>query len=211
MEKEYIKINRETYDILAEEYKERNYAVKDDFYKNVMFKDLDFSEGKKILEIGPGRGARLNNFLEYGMDVFAIELSNKMCKLCNTIAPQAHIINDDVFGVSFNFKFDFIYMEAVIHNFPLKDVHPLLKRVKSWLNKDGILICTTTVNDEDSEGYEAKDDYDNPRKRFRHRYTEDSFDNIFKENGFKIIDKKYKEEIDEDRKKMWQIVYARKK
>jgi cyclopropane fatty-acyl-phospholipid synthase-like methyltransferase len=210
MEKKYIRINRETYDELAKEYKNRNYAVQDDFYINTMFAGLEFANGKKILEIGPGRGDRLKNFCDYGLDVTAIELSKEMSIICKERAPKAKIINKNVFECEFEDKFDFIYMEAMIHNFPLEDAKKLLDLVYTWLSDDGILICTTTVEKDDYEGYEEKSDYQNKKKRFRHRFTEKTFDNLFTEQNFKIIDKKYKEEKDELRTKLWQIVYAKK-
>ena len=206
----YIKINKDAYDNLAKEYNERTYAVKDNFYKDIMFKDLNFKKGEKILEIGPGRGARLKNFCDYGLDVTAIELSEEMSKLCLKNAPEAKIINKNVFECEFNYKFDLIYMEAVIHNFPVDDAKKLLKLVYKWLKDDGILICTTTIDKKDSEDYEEKKDYQNKIKRFRHHYTKNSFEKLFKEQNFKILDKKYKEEIDETRNKLWQIVYLGK-
>ena len=210
MNNDYIKINKDAYNNLAKEYDERTYAVKDEFYKDIMFKDLNLKKGAKILEIGPGRGARLKLFCDYGLDVTAIELSEEMSKLCLKKAPEAKIINKNVFECDFNYKFDFIYMEAVIHNFPINDAKKLLKLVYKWLKDDGILICTTTVDKNDSEDYEEKKDYQNKIKRFRHRYTESSFENLFKETNFKILDKKYKEEIDEARNKLWQILYLGK-
>ncbi len=210
MEKEYIRINKETYNKLAKEYSERNYEVQDDFYINTMFHDLDFKAGKKILEIGPGRGDRLKNFCNFNLDVTAIELSEEMCKLCTKKAPKARVINKNVLECDFDFQFDFIYMEAMIHNFPLEDSKKILELVSKWLKDDGILICTTTVEVTDSEGYEEKTDYTNKEKRFRHRFTEETFDGLFKDN-FIILNKKYKQEQDELRNKLWQIVYARKK
>ena len=68
MEKEYITINRNTYNILAKEYEKRDYSVKDDFYINTKFKGLNFKKGKKILEIGPGRGDKLKIFDDFGID-----------------------------------------------------------------------------------------------------------------------------------------------
>ena len=185
MNNDYIKINKDAYNNLAKEYDERTYAVKDEFYKDIMFKDLNLKKGAKILEIGPGRGARLKLFCDYGLDVTAIELSEEMSKLCLKRAPEAKIINKNVFECDFNSKFDFIYMEAVIHNFPINDAKKLLKLVYKWLKDDGILICTTTVDKNDSEDYEEKKDYQNKIKRFRHRYTESSFESLFKETNFK--------------------------
>ena len=47
MEKEYITINRNTYNALAKEYENREYSVKEDFYINTKFKGLGFKKGKK--------------------------------------------------------------------------------------------------------------------------------------------------------------------
>ena len=144
LSKEYIEANKKAYDELAEEYATRDYTVQNDFYKTQVFADLDFAKGKRILEIGPGRGARLKNFLSYGMDVTAIELSAEMCKLCSSIAPEARIINKNVLDCEFSEPFDYIYMEAVIHNFPKEEASKVLDVVASWLKDGGIFICTTT-------------------------------------------------------------------
>ncbi len=110
MNTNYIEINKDAYNNLAKEYDERNYAVQDNFYNDIMFKDLNFKKGAKILEIGPGRGARLKNFCDYDLEVTAIELSKEMSKLCSKRAPKAKIINKNVFECDFNSSFDFIYI-----------------------------------------------------------------------------------------------------
>lgn len=210
MEKEYIRINRETYDELAKEYKDRNYAVQDDFYINVMFKNLEFKPHQKILEIGPGRGDRLKNFQDYQLDVTAIELSKEMSKLCTQRAPLAKIINKNVFECDFKSEFDYIYMEAMIHNFPIADARKLLELIQGWLKDDGIIICTTTVDNTDSEDYEVKSDYNQKKSRFRHRFTKETFDELFQNANYVLVDKIYKKEEDEKRTKLWQIIYAKK-
>ena len=210
MENNYIKVNKEAYNNLAKEYEERNYVVQDNFYNDIMFKNLKFKNGEKLLEIGPGRGARLKNFCDYGLDVTAIELSEEMGKLCSKKAPKAKIIIKNVLECDFDFQFDYIYMEAVIHNFPIEEIKKLFNLIYKWLKDDGILICTTTIDENDFECYEEKHDYKNKIKRFRHHYTEKSFEELFIKHHFKILNKKYKEEIDNTRKKLWQILYLGK-
>ena len=210
MEKDYIKINRNTYNELAKEYKDRNYAVQDDFYINTMFSNLNFKKGEKILEVGPGRGDRLKNFCDFDLDTTAIELSEEMCKLCFQRAPKAKIINKNVFECNFDDKFNYIYMEAVIHNFPISESKKLLELIYNWLADDGTFICTTSIEQNDYEGYEGKKDYKNKQERFRHRFTEKTFEDLFKNANFKIVEKKYKEEKDEIRNKLWQILYLKK-
>ncbi len=143
------------------------------------------------------------------MIVTAIELSKKMCKLCIQRASKDKIINKNVLECDCDFQFDFIYMEAMIHNFPLEDSKKLLELVSKWLKDTGILICTTTVEKADFEGYEEKTDYKNKEKRFRHRFTEKMFEDLFGAN-FTILNKRYKKEQDEVRNKLWQIIYAKK-
>lgn len=67
MAEEYIRINKKTYDRLAKEYRDRDYAVQDDFYIDTLFSELNFEEGQTILEIGPGRGDRLKNFCDFNL------------------------------------------------------------------------------------------------------------------------------------------------
>lgn len=210
MKKEYIKVNKNAYDELAEEYLERYYSIKSDYYKRVMFKNIDFKENEKILEIGPGVGNMLKIFDGYGLNITAIELSEKMSKICQTRVPRANIINKDVLECEFNYQFDYIFMSVVIHCFPIVEARKVLKLIRKWLKDDGILICTTTVEENDGEGYELKKDYKKQQKRFRHRFTKESFDELFLQENFKIMDKKYKEEKDEIRTKMWQILYLKK-
>lgn len=210
MEKEYITINRNTYNALAKEYENREYSVKEDFYINTKFKGLGFKKGKKILEIGPGKGNQLKIFDDFGMDITAVELSNEMCKLCKKKAPNATIINKNILECDFDKQFDYIYMNAVIHNFPISDAKVLLRLIPNWLNEDGCIICTTTVDNNDYEGFQEKQDYSNKSKRFRHHYTKQSFDSLFIDEGYNIFEKKYKEETDTVRSKLWQILYLKK-
>lgn len=133
-----------------------------------------------------------------------------MCKLCKKRAPKATVLNKNVLECKFDSEFDYIYMEAMIHNFPLSEAVKVLDLASKWLKETGILICTTTVECQDSEGYEKKEDYNEKVKRFRHRYTDKTFDELIKSN-FVIVDKKYKREKDEIRDKLWQIIYAKKR
>lgn len=116
------------------------------------------------MEIGPGRGDRLKKFCDFKLDVTAIELSKEMRNLCKKKVPKAKIINKNALECDFDFQFDFIYMEAMIHNFPIEDAKKLLTLTHKWLKEDGILICTTTVDEKDYEGYEIKTDYKKRRK-----------------------------------------------
>ena len=74
------------------------------------------------------------------MDITAVELSDEMCKLCIKKVPNATIINKNILECNFDEQFDFIYMNAVIHNFPISDAKLLLRLIPNWLKDDGIII-----------------------------------------------------------------------
>jgi len=202
MKREYIDINKNSYDTLAKEYMERSYSVDDNFYIKAKM---------KILEIGCGVGRMLKIFEDMQCKTVVVDLSKEMIKYAKIFSPHTEFICDDIQNVYFKkSSFDVIYMGAVIHNFPIKDVTKLLDNIYKWLKDDGVFICATTVDNRDYEGYESKVDYNNKEKRFRHHYTKESFDELFLNSKLVIYNKKYKREKDNKRDKLWQIVFVKK-
>ena len=66
MNKEYIKINKNAYEILANEYNTRNYEIGYDFWNNI-YDDLNLKNKNnvEVLEIGPGNGRNVKIFKQY--------------------------------------------------------------------------------------------------------------------------------------------------
>jgi len=80
-------------------------------------------------------------------------------------------------------------MIAVIHLFPIEDAKIVLKNVKKSLKEDGYLIIGTTINEKDMEGYYEKEDYNIKVKRFRHKYTKETYEKLLNECGFEIYNR----------------------
>ena len=151
MNKEYIEINKNAYELLANEYDTRNYEVGYDFWNNI-YDDLNLRNKKniEILEIGPGHGRNVKIFKQYNneLKITVLEISENMCNIIRKDNPDIQIINDNILDYNFeNRKFDVIQMIAVIHLFPIEDAKRVLKIIREALKEDGYLIIGTTIND----------------------------------------------------------------
>ena len=195
MNKEYIKINKNAYEILANEYNTRNYEIGYDFWNNI-YDDLNLKNKNnvEVLEIGPGNGRNVKIFKQYNSN-FKITVIK--------------IINSDILEYNFtNKQFDIIQMVAVIHLFPIEDAKVVLNNIRVALKENGYLIIGTTINENDVEGYYEKEDYNIKVKRFRHKYTKESYEKLLSECGFKIYKKYFISE--NDRNKLWYDAVCKK-
>lgn len=192
-EKDYIKINKASYDIVAEEYKTKYknndgankfYDILQEFVLNK--KNDDFS---KMLEIGPGVGMLLKIFEEKGFRTTAVELSENMASLACENSSNSVIINNNIHEINFMPKqFDFILAMAVIHNFPEEDLIKLLDKIKVWLKDDGFFILDTTNNQVTETGFFEKEDYNNNVERYRRKWKKEDLESFMEKQGFYIQD-----------------------
>ena len=192
-EKDYIEINKASYDIVAEEYKTKYknndgankfYDILQEFVLNK--KNDDFS---KMLEIGPGVGTLLKIFEEKGFRTTAVELSENMASLACENSSNSVIINNNILEINFMPKqFDFILAMAVIHNFPEEDLIKLLDKIKVWLKDDGFFILDTTNNQVTETGFFEKEDYNNNVVRYRRKWKKEDLESFMEKQEFYIQD-----------------------
>lgn len=192
-EKDYIEINKASYDIVAKEYKSKykNNVGANKFYdllqKFVTSKKKN--EISKMLEIGPGVGTLLKIFEENGFRTTAVELSKNMASLACKSSNNSVILNNNIFDINFMPKqFDFILAMAVIHNFPENELVKLLDKIKLWLKDDGYFILDTTNNPITETGFFEKEDYNNNVVRYRRKWKKEDLELFMKKQGFIIQD-----------------------
>ena len=97
-------------------------------------------KGKKLLEIGPGRGVFLKEAHKDGMNVNAIELNelliNQLEKFCN------YVYTKDLLELKLEAEFyDYVYFRDVIEHIP--DPMPFLKEVFRILKPGGYVLIDT--------------------------------------------------------------------
>lgn len=211
--KDYIRINRNAYDILATEYKEKykNNEGANYFYK--LLEEFVLKRKKetitKMLEIGPGTGTLLKIFENNNIRTTAVELSSNMAAISKKTSPNSILINNNILDVDFlNNQFDFILAMAVIHNFSEENLIELLKKIKNWLKDDGYFILDTTNNKITESGYFEKEDYDTRVERYRRKWKKEDLNEFLIKQGF-IIEELI-DYTDDTSGKEW-LVYALKK
>ena len=216
--KKYLRCNKETYNQLSEEYKDRR------DHKSEFEEDLDVLGGTvlgyvktedtkerdlNVLEIGPGAGQMLRYFESHRCKTIGVELSEKMAEYAKVYSPQSIIINDDVNNVNFlDCQMDIVYIGATIHLFPHEDAVSVMNKVFGWLKEGGVLFINTTIHKNTYEGYFRKDDYKEKGERYRFYWTELDFEKFVISKGFKILERIYTDEV--DRKKKWLAFVCKK-
>jgi 2-polyprenyl-3-methyl-5-hydroxy-6-metoxy-1,4-benzoquinol methylase len=97
-------------------------------------------KGKKLLEIGPGKGTFLARAANDGFEVYAIELNILLIELLRKITDN--IYNKDILELDLpNDYFDVIYFRDVMEHIP--DVSSFLNKVRKVLKPGGIVFIDT--------------------------------------------------------------------
>ena len=192
-EKDYIEINRASYDIVAKEYKTKykNNDGANKFYEILQEFVLNKKNNgiSKMLEIGPGVGTLLRIFEEKDFRTTAVELSENMAFLACENSSNSVIINGNILDINFMPKqFDFILAMAVIHNFPEDDLIKLLNKIKFWLKDNGYFILDTANNPITEAGFFEKEDYNNNVVRYRRKWKKEDLELFMQNQGFFIQD-----------------------
>lgn len=210
--KDYISINKETFDLLAEEY---NTRWKDDLIHELNVLEPFIKRLKKIyhlqikiLDVGCGAGLESFIFSQNGFFVRGVDISPKMAAHAQQNVPSASITTGDFMQEEFKEKFSGVCMASFLHLYPKKDVPPILNKAKSLLLPSGLLFVSTTRSKFSQEGYFEKEDYIKRLKRFRKFWTREELLEILEQNGFKILTAY--DDYNRKRKKEWLNVIAQK-
>jgi len=206
---EYIEVNKEAYNFLANEYFE-NLMKHDNYYRHVsekicefIFKEASFLEKTNnnklnILELGCGVGGILKVLKKYSnINIYAIDFSENMISFARQSNNSVHIENINILDVStienlfkekISKKIDIIIMAAFIHLFPMQDAEIIMKNIRNWLSPKNAIYIDTTDEKEFKDGQLSnKRSKMKAIKYFRTFWTKEKF-NIFLNNcGYKII------------------------
>jgi SAM-dependent methyltransferase len=203
--KNYLKTNMQTYDFLAEEYKNRkkNYEISD---RKIMQSFIDYLKNnfKKahVLELGPGSGLALQILSEEGFNTTAIDISKKMIKISKEASPNTEYIHSDFLEYDFGkVKYEGIFAKAFIHLFPKEDAVLVIKKMMDILAPNGIIFIGTTLHENPEEGFIKKEGYPNEPERFRKKWTKKELEEIIKKLSLKIISKKLN--FEKEKNKTW--------
>lgn len=212
--KEYIKANKEIYNIVADEYgrrlphyakSQKSKAVADPFITAVK---KNFKKAH-VLEIGPGSGLDLIYLEKANFKTTAIDISEKMIEVAKKASLKTKYLVGDFSNYNFkNQKFQGIFTKALIHLYPKKDAIVVMKKIKKLLVPKGIAYINTTKHKKPSEGYYFKKGFSTRLRRYRKKWTEDELKKVLIDLGFHILCIDY--HFERDRGKNWMYFVVQK-
>jgi SAM-dependent methyltransferase len=135
------------------------------------------SKGKKILDLGCGRGEFLRGFIRCGLNGYGVDRSSTAQSIC----PEAEILKSDLEKEPLPYKdnsFDVVFSKSVLEHFYYPE--KLVQQMQRVLKPGGMAI--TMVPDWQSVYKTFYEDYTH-----RTPFTHTSLGNIFIINGFDNI------------------------
>lgn len=206
--KEYIKINRNTFNALAHSYLER--SKKKSKYEepldNLVGTPLKYARERfgriHTLELGPGSGEVCAYLAKKRCSTTTIDVAENILKVVGKLSPVTNLIHADILEYKISKEtYEMVYCGAFIHLFKKGDSVRIMKKIWKSLKFKGILLIYTTIHEKSSEGFESKKDYGTNLERFRHKYTETEFKELVESSGFSILERIFTDE--KDRNKKW--------
>ncbi len=162
----------------------------------VLYEELkDYLQPKnKLLDIGIGTGLASIPFYKFGLDIYGIDGSLEMIKLCKAKNFTKELIFTDITNPDFSLpavSFDFAISNAVLHM--IGDISAIIKRVTKQLKPGGHLCFTTIpygyINDEEYLETVHQGVYYNHKKEidlFVFRHTNSYIKYVLKENKLQL-------------------------
>ena len=185
MKDNYLNINKETYDksVGFAEESMRNPQN----YNTVVEKVGKYLTGEElVLELGPGNGYVLKLLSDKGHKVVGIEFSKERAELVKKTAPKAEVIVKEFLSYDFGEqKYGLIIALEFIHLFPPEEFKGIMDKIYDLLNKNGLTIITTTMNETSSEGYFKRAD---GLLRYRRKFTKEELEGVLKNYNYEIMD-----------------------
>lgn len=148
------------------------------------FYDILKQEGKKtLLELGAGTGYDSVFFMENGLSVTAVDISNEMVIKCREKGIEAYEL--DFYNISaLNVKFDCIYAINSLLHVPKNDLYKVLHEIDLSLNKNGLFYLGLYGGNDTETEFVKSDISDAPR--FFAFHSDNYLKNVLKEQ-FNII------------------------
>jgi len=208
MHDDLAQLHKETYDLVADEYEDRVETLRATTEAALS----DFTHllpiNGKVLDIGCAVGYTVEILRHQGMNVDGIDISPEMITYAKKRNPENTFIVGDFLEENYTADtYDGILMYAFLHLFP-KDTALLCLDKAIMVTKPGGLIFTgTTKSETPSEGFEIKQDYKVPVKRYRKRWTQAELEAVFSSRNLEIAH--YAEKTDEFGK-IWMDYIVRK-
>ncbi|GEM_PF-1016958 len=130
------KLIAERFDVLADTFP--SFIEKDDARLGAILRNAGDIAGKRVLEVGCGKGRVSRIFKDQGADIYGVDVSEKLLQEAKNISPFS-FIKAEAYQMPFkDDTFDIVVMLEVFEHIP--DPHSALREITRVLKNDGKLI-----------------------------------------------------------------------
>lgn len=195
----YLQIEKEmtkTYNTIASKYeKEAQEDWKDKKYIDKFLKYLN--NNASILDIASGTGELLKYYNYKNFVTTGIDISKEMINISKRKVPNAKIIKMSLYDIDkLEENFDGISATFILVHIPKEKINEVIQKIRSRLNKNGILLIVFTTSLE--EGMQ-EEPLDNSCKYYVINYSKDEICNILIDAGFTILESKEEDRINKSK------------
>lgn len=150
-------------------------------------KKINLQKESNILDLGCGRGW-LSNLLSSHGKVLGIEPVEKVVKHAKNLFPHINFVVGKAASLinEYSEKFDLIVSSEVIEHILDKEKVVFVKEIKLLLKSNGYLVISTPREEAQKEWLK----YNNPDQPIEEWISEKELKDLFKKNGFKLIEVK---------------------
>jgi len=200
--KDKIKEAVKTYNKIAELYSKYNFEKLLQFQ---LSKFISLLPGKKVLDVGCGMGRDVAYFMEEGLDVIGIDLSEKMIEEAKKRVKKGKFKIMDFRKVDFKDKtFDGIWSMAGFVHIAKDEMPKLLKEMNRVLKEEGIIYIAIKEGQGEKEVKAPK--YKGEPRVFV-LYQQLELEEFLKEAGFEVVNSDTSQEEFGDK---WVEIFAKK-
>jgi|LakMenE18May11ns_1017448.scaffolds.fasta_scaffold9813002_2 SAM-dependent methyltransferase len=146
---------------------------------------IDKLNGDNILDIGCGSGRDTEYFVNKGLDVVGIDLSDRFIEISKSKVPNVKFIKMDMRNMDFSLdSFDGIWSMASLLHIPKIEIKDTIIKFREVLKTNGIVYISVKLGV--GERFVKKDRYKGLEKFFAF-YTESEISDLLEKCGFEII------------------------
>ena len=207
MKKDYaeylLKKTKEDYNLIAEDFSRTRWNIWAEFS---IFRDY-VKEGDEILDIGCGNGRLLELLKGKNIEYIGVDNSERLIDIAKRRYPTKKFLVADTLNLPFpNDYFDKIFLIAVLHNIPSKELRfKTLQEARRVLKPEGLLILTVwdiwrketmililkhfflkLIGKSQLDFKDVFVPWGKKARRYYHYFTERELINLVKKEGFKI-------------------------
>ncbi|NCN86715.1 class I SAM-dependent methyltransferase [archaeon] len=180
---DYNKITIDTYNKTAKEYAEK---VKELVPMNELEKFVNYVPKGNILDIGCGSGVQARHLQERGLQVYGIDLSEKLIKLAKKESQNSFFNKMDMRELKFiSGMFDGIWSVASLLHLEKKDVPLALSEAYRILKPEGIMYLS--IKGGKGESLENDERYGNLPKYYSY-YEPEEINGLLSEANFEVLE-----------------------